>query len=183
MLNEIECIKAYMQGDELAFEELYNQYFPKIYNFIYYKVQNKEQTEDLVSETFHKLIKNLQQFDNSRGKFSTWIYQIARNTVIDFFRNHHQTSDIEDAFDIASTEDIERQTDASLKLEKVEKYLKTLKAEQREIIVLRVWEDLSYKEIADIIGKKESAVKMQFIRSIKKVKQEHFLLYLIMLTI
>ncbi|PCI25450.1 hypothetical protein COB57_01885 [Candidatus Peregrinibacteria bacterium] len=181
MKNDQQLLSAYIHGDDAAFAELYEKYFSKIYNFVFYKVYSQENAEDITADVFHKVIENVDKFNAKKGNFSQWIYSIARNTVVDFFRKRFPTDNIEDIFDAPARDDVEREVSAKISLEKVEKYLRTLKPQQREIIILRVWENLSYKEIALIIGKNESAVKMSFSRIVGKMNPDLLLLYFTLL--
>jgi len=154
------------------FTILYDQYVDKIYRFIYYKTHHKETAEDLTSVAFVKALNSFSSFDQNKGGFSAWIYKIARNTVIDFYRSKKTLINIDDVWDLSDNQDIEREVDASLKLAEVKKYLKKLSVEQRDVVILRVWEGLSYKEIAAVLGKSENGCKMMFFRTIKKLKEE-----------
>lgn len=184
MINEQEIIKACQNGELAQFGQLYDAYIKKIYDFIYYKTTHKETAEDLTSQTFFKALEKIKTFSPERGNFSSWIYQIARNTVIDHYRTKKEAIDIEDVWDLAGREDIERDLDLKGKLEKIEKYLGTLKHEQREIIIMRVWQDLSYQEIAAILCKSEASCKMVFSRAIIALRKEmpaHLLIYFLLL--
>jgi len=154
------------------FDQFYDKYINKIFNFIYYKTHHKETAEDLTSETFIKALNKLDMFNENKGSFSTWIYQIARNTVIDFYRTKKDSINIEDVWDLSTDEDILRDLDTAKRLEDVKEYLKTLKSEQREIVILRVWEEMSYKEISEAMGKSEASCKMAFSRTIKILKEK-----------
>lgn len=166
---EKEIIAACQAGATERFGELYDAYVKKIYNFIYYKTHHKETAEDLVSETFRKALSHITTFDNSRS-FSAWLYQIARNTVIDHYRTFHAVGNIDDVWDLAGTTDIERDADVKLRLDQISRYIKDLPAHQREIITLRLWESMSYKEIAEIVGKSENTCKMTFSRAIRDLR-------------
>ena len=154
------------------FGQLYDKYVKKIFNFIYYKTHHKETAEDLTSETFMKALTKINEFDEDKGAFSTWLYQIARNTVIDFYRTKKSNLNIDDIWDLANEEDILCDLDTKEKLTEVKKYLKKLKSEQREIVILRVWEGMSYKEISEAVGKSEASCKMSFSRTIHQLRLE-----------
>ena len=154
------------------FGQFYDEYINKIFNFIYYKTHHKEIAEDLTSETFIKALNKLDMFNENKGSFSTWIYQIARNTVIDFYRTKKDSINIDDVWDLSTDEDILRDLDTAKKLEDIKEYLKTLKSEQRELVILRVWEGMSYKEISEAMGKSEASCKMAFSRTIKTLKEK-----------
>ncbi len=153
-------------GETEAFGVLYDKYLDPIYRFVYYKTFSKEAAEDLTSDVFHKALEKLTTFDQSKGDFSTWLYRIARNRVIDYYRTKKVTDPIDDAFDVGIDERTPETLDAIAALGKVTAYLETLDAKQREIIMLRVWEERSYREIAAIVGGTEDSVKMAFSRSI-----------------
>lgn len=159
-------------GDAEAFGVLYDRYIEKIYRFIYYKIFSKETAEDLTSDVFTKAFQKIHSFRSTKGNFSAWLYRIARNTVIDYYRTKKATLPIDDVFDVAFDERTVEQKDAIMALEKVSKYLDTLNPKQREIITLRIWEELSYREIAEIVGGSEDSVKMAFSRSIRDVREK-----------
>jgi len=177
-MNEKQALKSCQQGDLSAFSTLYDQYIDAIYRFIFYKTHHRETAEDLTSVTFMKALENINKYDEGAAGFKTWLYRIARNTVIDHYRTLHPTNDIEDAWGLSGPDDIEGQTDLTLKLEAVKTSLSKLSAEQREIVTLRVWGDHSFKEIAAITGKSEAACKMSFKRTVEKLGKQMALLAL-----
>jgi RNA polymerase sigma-70 factor (ECF subfamily) len=164
--------KRCQSGETEAFGVLYDKYLDPIYRFIFYKTFSKEVAEDLTSDVFHKALEKIASFDASRGDFSTWLYRIARNRVIDYYRTKKTTEPIDDAFDMGVDERTPETLDAIRSLGQVTAYLETLDAKQREIIMLRVWEERSYREIAAIVGGTEDSVKMAFSRSIKAVREQ-----------
>lgn len=169
---ENEIIEKCQQGNLNEFGKLYDLYIRKIYQFIYFKTHQKEVAEDLTSITFMKALKAIDKFDSHKGVFKTWLYQIARNTVIDHYRSHHPTQNIEDAWEAKDKTDLVQETDSQMKIEAIRKYMENLKPEQREIILLRVWGDHSFNEIAEILGKTEAACKMSFKRVMEKLRSD-----------
>lgn len=172
MEQEAVLVERAKAGDSEAFGLLYDYYIDPIYRFIYYKVFSREVAEDLTSDTFMKALSRLSSYNGERGRFNSWLYQIARNTVIDYVRTKKTQVSIEDIFDIPHDERTAEQLDALAGLKKVEEYLQTLPARQREIIILRVWEEKSFQEIATILGGTESSVKMAFSRSIRELREQ-----------
>ncbi len=179
-LSETDLIKNCQNGDKNSFSELYNRYIKKIYSFIYYKTWHKETAEDLTSQTFFKALRAINQCDSSKP-FSPWIYRIASNTVIDHFRQLKPTDNIDDIWDLSDQSDTHKDATNSIKLEKVKTYLKTLPNEQREIIILRLWQDLSYKEISEIIGKNEKNCKVIFSRALAKLRQSIKIIFILVI--
>jgi RNA polymerase sigma-70 factor (ECF subfamily) len=172
MEDDVLYVKQCQEGDPESFGVLYDRYLDKIYRFVYYKVYAKEVAEDITSEVFQKALEKIKSFDASKGTFSAWLYRIARNSVIDHYRKGKDDVSIEDTFDVGFDERTPETLDAIAALSKVSEYLETLTAKQREIIVLRVWEELSYQEIAAITGGSEDSVKMAFSRSIRELRDK-----------
>jgi len=164
--------KRCAEGDSEAFGVLYDRYIEKIYRFIYYKTFVKETAEDLASDVFHKAFERIHTFSSEKGVFSAWIYRIARNAVIDHYRTQKKNIPIDDVFDLATENRTVEEHDAISSLARVEEYLKTIPSRQREIITLRLWEELSYKQIADVIGGTEDSVKMAFSRAIRELREQ-----------
>jgi RNA polymerase sigma-70 factor (ECF subfamily) len=169
--------------DASGFQELYDLYIIKIYNFIYYRTHHKETAEDLASKTFIKAWENFHQYDETKGSFSTWLYAIARNNLIDHYRKDKSHSAIEEFINLSSAENIEHDTGLKLQLEKIKEYLKDLPEEQRDVVIMRVWDDLSYKEIAAILQKSEASCKMSYYRTMEKLQQQIPLAVLLLLII
>lgn len=168
----MKLVRQAKAGDSAAFGLLFDTYYDKIFRFVYYKVFSKELAEDITSDVFYKALTRLPSFDADKGLFASWLYRIARNAVIDHYRTNHATETIDDAFDIGVDERTPEILDAIADLNKVSEYLGTLNSKQREIITLRVWEEMSYREIAEIVGGSEDSVKMAFSRGIRELRDK-----------
>lgn len=172
-IDDRKIAKNCQKGNLNEFGKLYDKYIKKIYNFIYYKTHHKETAEDLTSQTFIKALDNIKTFIPSKGSFVSWLYRIARNNVIDYYRKKERgTVDIYDFWGLSSKTDIGYDIDMKEKLSQVKDYLKKLSFEQREIIIMRIWDNLSYKEISEIIKKSEASCKMTFSRTMAKLRKE-----------
>jgi RNA polymerase sigma-70 factor (ECF subfamily) len=165
-----KMINLAQAGDSQAFASVYDLYIGKIYNFIFYKTLHQPLAEDLTSQTFLKAWKNIKQFQS--GSFSAWLYSIARNLVIDHFRAQKEFLNIDDCWDLQASDDIFKEVDDRLKIEKIKTAFSQLNSKEREILILRFWQDLSFKEIALILQKNEGAVKMSFGRAVNALKKE-----------
>jgi RNA polymerase sigma-70 factor (ECF subfamily) len=168
--NEREHILASQAGNTEAFGRIYDQHVRTIYNFIYYKVYDKDAAEDLTSQTFFKALKNVSSIDPERPIVS-WLYKIAHNTVLDHYRSKRSNEDIDDYWDLDDEKvDVVAELDTSVDMKRIDKYLKQLTNLEREIIFMRIWEELPYQAIAEIVGKSEANCKMIYSRTIKKLK-------------
>jgi RNA polymerase sigma-70 factor (ECF subfamily) len=171
-INDQDIVLSCQKGKLEDFGILYNKYIKKIYDFIYYKTTHKEIAEDLTSQTFFRALEKINTFDAGKGAFASWLYQIARNGVIDHYRTKKNDINIEDVWDLSGDEELDNDLDNKENLKLIKKYIIKLNAEQREIVMMRVWQEMSYREISEIIGKSEDVCRMSFSRTIKKLKQE-----------
>ena len=171
-MDESSIILACQKGQTDQFDALYQAYIDPIYRFVYYKTMHKETAEDLTSEIFIKALQSISTFDTQKGTFSAWLYRIARNRVIDHYRTKKEDRNIEDIWDLSDRTDIERDAETMRQLEKVEGHLKTLKPQQREVIIMRLWDGLSHKEIADVLGISEANSKMIFSRTLRSLRDQ-----------
>ena len=168
-----EAIIATQKGNRAAFSVVYDHFVEPLYRFIYYKTFSKETAEDLLSDVFMRALEHVDRYDPAKGSLSAWLYQIARNRVIDHYRTKRTTVPIDDTFDLGFEERTAERYDAKVKLDAIHSYLTHLPVRQREIIMLRVWEELSYREIADLVGGSEGSVKMAFSRAIGDIRERY----------
>lgn len=166
--KESEYLSAAKLGDAEAFGKLYDVYIKQIYNFIFYKTMHRQIAEDICADVFLKAWKKLDQFKS--GSFQAWLYSIARNTVIDHYRQSKELDDIEDCWDLRSEADLLVETDKLIQIERLKEAMSLLAAKDRELLIMRFWQELSFAEIADCLGKQEGAVKMACVRAIKKLE-------------
>jgi RNA polymerase sigma-70 factor (ECF subfamily) len=164
------------------FWELYDRYIDRIYKFIYLKTSNQEVAEDISSEVFYKAMSSISWFKSHEedSSFKAWIYTIANNKVIDFYRTQKNETDIEDWFNLWTHHNFSEEVDNKDKINKIKVFLDTLKADQKEIVILRIWEDLSYKEISEITWKSLDSCKKIVSRSLKNI-QANFILFLLII--
>jgi len=169
-MQDRKYINTFQAWDYSWFEALYEKYIDVIYGFILRKTSNSDVAEDICSEVWIKVLRSLEFFwEKDNANFKSWIYTIAQNTVIDYYRTRKQDISVEDIAQPWISENFTEVIDAKSKLEQVTKYMSTLKPIEREIVTLRIWDDLSYKHIAKILERKEDACKKTFSRALKKI--------------
>lgn len=155
-LNDQELIGLYLKGNERAFEELLGRYKEKIFTSIYLFVKDQAKAEDIFQEVFIKIIKTLREGKyNHEGKFGPWAMRISYNLCVDYFRRgkRHskvQATDTFDIFDVLSSDElnVEQRMMRSQTHNKVRELVDMLPPEQREVVILRHYADMSFKEIA-----------------------------------
>jgi RNA polymerase sigma-70 factor, ECF subfamily len=155
----------------MEIEEWYDQYLPKIYRYIFYRTGHKQTAEDLTSTVFLKAVSNLKTFKSDKASFSTWLYTIARNTLIDHMRTDKKIFDLEQVFDLASDQNVESETDEAIRLQTLRAEVMKLDEAQREVVIMRVWDELSHREIGEILGISEDNSKMTYSRAVTNLKQ------------
>ncbi len=131
-------------------EAVYTEYKDKIRKYVFGKLQNKEDAEDLVGEIFLKVCEKYESYDSSRASISTWIYTIARNTVIDYFRSNRAFSELPD-----NLSDGGCMYDDILKKESLNalaKSLQKLDERSRSLIILRYYKGMTLKDISVKFG-------------------------------
>ncbi|WP_029034909.1 RNA polymerase sigma factor [Salinimicrobium terrae] len=158
--NDAFLVKSYMEGDEQSLSILINRHQQRIYSFIFSKVFDKDIAEDIFQDTFIKVIRTLKRGKyNEEGKFLPWVMRIAHNLVIDHFRKNKRMPKFENSgdFNIFSV-----LCDSGLNAEKqiikdqieadVQELIKELPEDQLEVLVMRIYKDMSFKEISERTG-------------------------------
>ena len=159
-INDSILVKNYIAGDEQALEVLINRHNQRISSFIYSKVLDRDVAEDIFQDTFIKVIKTLKKGSYSEeGKFLPWVMRIAHNLIIDHFRKNKRMPKFEgsDDFNIfsvikdeklnAEKQIIKDQIDNDLTL-----LIDELPEDQREVLIMRIYKDMSFKEISENTG-------------------------------
>lgn len=140
--------------DTQAFSELYDVYFPRVYNFLYSRCQNAAMADDLVSECFEKMFMKLDSYNPAKGAFSTWLFRIAMNTLTDAYRRNRIAGvDFDNIAPTLKTEETpEKLALAGEDAAELVAAVNQLKERERRFVVLRYWSDLSNREIAELEG-------------------------------
>jgi len=157
-LNDQELIKRYLDGNERSFEILLSRHKQKIYTSIYLFVKDQSLAEDIFQEVFIKIIDTLRKGKyNHEGKFLQWAMRISYNMCVDYFRRSKRRPQVSptetfDIFDVlqVTDENAEQSMIKSQTHDKVRKLVDLLPPEQREVVILRHYADMSFKEIAKL---------------------------------
>ncbi len=159
-LPDALLIRNYVAGDESALEILINRHQSKLYGFIYSKVNDRDVSDDIFQDTFIKVIKTLKSDSyNEEGKFLPWVMRIAHNLIVDHFRRNKKMPMVRDTDEYSVFNTI-KEADLNIEnqiiTEQIEgdlrKLILELPSDQREVLMMRMYQDLSFKEIADHTG-------------------------------
>jgi len=159
------------QGNLDAMTLLFERYHKWIYNFFYQMVQDKGVSEDLVQNVFYKAIRYRGSYKG--GKFASWIFQIARNISSDHF-GKVKKKQIEVVVDQIPDRTDDQPVEATEQVERLRIVMDRLPVAEKELLVMSRFQGMKYKQIAEVIGSNETAVKTKIHRTIKKLKVLYF---------
>ena len=159
-LSDSALVDKYRNGSELALENLVKRHQDRVFNFINSKVQDRDTAEDIFQDTFVKVIKTIKSGKyNEEGKFLPWVMRIAHNLVIDFFRKNNRipTFDNKDEYDIFQLIGDGNPTAENVMIneqvvEDLQKLIVELPEDQKAVLTMRLYKDMSFKEIAEATG-------------------------------
>jgi len=177
-------VKGYIDGCERSLAVLIERHKLKIYNFIYSKVADRDISEDIFQDTFIKVIKTLRKGSyHEEGKFLPWVMRISHNLIIDHFRKSNRIPIFEskDEFDIFQiigddAPNIESNMIDKQVVEDLKKLIVELPEDQREVLTMRLYKDMSFKEIAEVTGVSINTAlgRMRYaVINIRKLIEEH----------
>jgi len=180
---DIDIVKSIQQGKTENFVQLYEKYVKKIFDFVFYKVGNKQDAEDITSDSFLKAFDNIKRFNTQKDfQFSSRLYSIARNNTVDYFRqNKTSYAEYERLEDQSVEIDMLQGIQDRDKLNQILQFLDDIGEDKKEIFLLRVWNEMSYEEIAQITEKTANTCKVSFHRTLQTVIQKFWYLGLLML--
>ncbi len=179
---ETDDIAACQAGSLDRFDTLYTTHVDAIYRYIHRRTLQRSVAEDLTATVFVKAMESIRSFSSDRGSFRGWLFRIARNTVIDEYRSSaHRPVSIENVWDLPSEHLPSDDAAKALDAKKIHEALSTLKPLQREILFLRMWEGLSFADIAEITSMSEGNARVISVRALQELKKKlpHFLLFLL----
>lgn len=170
------AIKA-KKGDSLAAEKLYEELFDKVFGFCMNRTSNRAVSEDLTQDIFLKLVGKIETFDESRGNFLVWFWQLARNTVTDYYRKTKEAnfSEIEEErLEKISPATNPKNIESKIEFDRVHSFVSSLSAEEKELFELHFVVDMKYSDLEKVLNKSGGALRVAVSRLKQKIKN-HFL--------
>ena len=162
----------YKITNEAGFEAMYREFFPKIYNYVYYRVLSREIAEDIVSAIFMKVARNAASFDPKKASMQTWLFRIAKNALTDYYRARKVHAGIDEvgeaAFAVSFEEQLEQISDE--KRRTLYSVLAQLPERERLIIYYKFFEEKNNRQIAMLLEMNESTVGTVLSRTLKKLR-------------
>ena len=160
MQDEQGLVHRAQQGDKEAFAQLYEGNFDKIYRYVVLKIGNKTEAEDVTQQVFLNALRSISSFKWKGTPFSTWLFRIAHNLVVDYLRKEKKrtTTPLDESL-VSSDSDPHLAAEHRLDIEQLISATERLTVAQREVISLRFAGELSVAEVAKVMGKSEGAVK------------------------
>lgn len=152
-------------------DELYKHNAQMVYRFLLSHCKDEQLSEDLTQETFLRAFQSLERFDSS-CKLSTWLCQIARHVLLQHYEKNGKAAPEELSEELPAKDNVEQQVIHRIELDDVFSKLQTLPASMQQVVYLRALENLSYKEIGDIMGKSENWARVNFFRAKEQLLKE-----------
>lgn len=170
--EQLLLYKVQVQHDSDAFALLYDDYVKRIYRFVYFKIGSKEESEDITADVFLKVWHYLQEKKDVKS-FSGLVYRVARNAIIDLYRKRssQNVQVMAEEMDYGDEGKWKNTTEDKMDADTVLTAIKKLKQEYQEILLLRYVDELSFEEIAEIVGKTNLTVRVTAHRAQKKLKE------------
>ncbi len=173
-LTESQLIEL-AKTDPEAFGELYLRHVDRVYNYIYYRVGNVADAEDLTAHTFHQALGNIRRYEDQGVPFVAWLYRIAHNLVANFHRSHSRwklisLDDLELAGHVA--ESPEQSAEARERRRALWAAIRRQPEERQRLLILKFASRLSNDEIGQVMGRTESSVKSLYFRTLKSLRAD-----------
>lgn len=151
---------------------LIEKYYNEIYVYIYKKLFNKDEAMDITQDIFISMLKSINRFDSKKSAFRTWLYRIAYNKTVDYFRRIKSFDlDIE-KIELISEDIFTKLIEDSDQIERIRIYVESLSTNSQMIFKFKFYDELTFKEIAGELGCSESTIKTKYYRLISKIRKE-----------
>jgi RNA polymerase sigma-70 factor (ECF subfamily) len=164
-------VESAAAGNIESFGEIYSIYLDRIYRYVIYQVRDKATAEDLSEEIFWKAWRGLAKYRWDGHPFSAWLYRIAHNQIVDYFRTNRKYQNIE-VESLAGDTDPEQEVSRKQMERLLVSAVSSLPEQQRQVIILKFIEGLDNREIEQIMGKKQGAIRMLQMRALTTLRQK-----------
>jgi len=174
--DQQQLVTEAQQSNE-GFGKLYDYYFPKVYAFVAFKTNSRDDAEDLTSEIFMKVLENIHNFEWRGIPFTGWLFKIARNTLNTYYAHHAKTAtkDIDEVYGLSEDEEKTsplKKAQKSELAEKVGEVMKELPERELTVVQLKFFSQLNNREIMHVTGLSESNVAIILYRTLRKIKPD-----------
>lgn len=180
-ITDAQLIGLYQQGNSKAFESIVNRYAQIVYRFAYKLVNNKEDAHDITQESLIKVWKNIDKFDKSKD-FKIWVFTITKRTALDYLRKRKSISfskiDDSDQDEYEFEQNIPDEQllpnelfEQNESVELIKEALETISLEERMIILLHNGEEMTFKEISEILDMPDNTVKSKYRRALLNLRK------------
>jgi RNA polymerase sigma-70 factor (ECF subfamily) len=171
--DEHELVRRAAGGDADAFGDLYMRYLDDIYRYVFYKVGNEERAEDLTEHVFLKAWEAVEDYEQGEYPFSSWLYRIAHNAVVDHYRGQKDQEPLESvSFRLADDAlGPEERLINEAEVTSLCEALRQLSEEKQQLIILRFVQGLPHAEVAEILGKSEGACRVMQHRALQTLNE------------
>ena len=159
-----------MVYDASTQEQIYRDYYDKVYAYTVNRTRSREDAEDLTSEIFIKVYNKLESFDDKKAQLSTWIYQIAKHSVIDYYRRYKLSEELPE--EITDEDEIDQDLLYEEALSELAAALQKLSVEQRDIIINRYYYGRTLQEIAEIMSLSYGVTKLRHKEALLRLRTE-----------
>ncbi len=171
LAEDISMLVKDAKDDPGAFGRLYDIYVQPVYRYLYSRVGTMHDAEDLTSQTFLTALEHLPRY-RERGQFAAWLFRIARSKALDHFRRNRRELDLEEAEASVGGGDALVQVIQGEEINHLRSLIGNLSAEEQDLIRLRYVAELTFAEMADLLGKREEAVKQSVYRLLARLKSQ-----------
>lgn len=158
------------------FNDYYKEHMPQVFGYVFMRInQNKSLAEDLVSDIFLKAIENFDQFDEAKGSFKSWIFQICKNHLIDHFRSKKNQEAIcidNLANELKDESDSKKNAKNAIEKEIIMDAIESLPEAKKELVMLRYFAGYSYEEIAETTREKSNNIRVKLHRTLDDLKRK-----------
>ncbi len=174
--SESELISLASDGDADAFGELYQKYIDQIYNYIYFRTSNAKDAEDICSRVFLRALHHIERYEDRGYPFSAWLYRIAHNLVVNWYRDRERSDEISlaDQYPPPMMDgDVEERIEQQDENETLMAIIHGLPEDRKELLILKHVEGLTNTEIGQIMDRTEGAIKALYHRTLESLRDDY----------